>query len=95
MHVEKKNDVLKKIQKTKQEAYPNLQKEHADYMKKYLKDQEIKKRLENKARLEEEKKRKEESDAKKRQWDDYQQQNAELAQSNQDGNAEEDFWWKN
>ena len=28
LHVEKKNDVLKRIQKTKQEAYPDLQKEH-------------------------------------------------------------------
>ena len=62
MHVEKKNDVIKKIQKTKVEAYPNLEKEYNDYMKQYKKDLEIKKRLETKQKLEEEKKRKEESD---------------------------------
>ena len=63
-------------------------------MKQYKKEQEIKKRLEAKQKLEEEKKRKEESDQKKKQWDNYQKDNMELAQSNQEGNAEEDFWWK-
>ena len=92
MHIEKKNDVLKKIQKTKVEAYPNLEKEYNEYMKQYKKEQEIKKRLEAKQKLEEEKKRKEESDQKKKQWDNYQKDNMELAQSNQEGNAEEDFW---
>ncbi len=92
MHIEKKNEVLKKIAKTKVEAYPNLEKEHTEYMKQYKKDQEIKKRLEAKAKLEEEKQRKEESEAKKRQWDDYQDANQDLKTSNQDGNAEEDFW---
>ena len=84
--------MLKRISKTKQEAYPNLEKEYNDYMKQYKKDQEIKKRLEQKAKLEEDRKRKEESDAKKRQWEDYQAMNEDLAQSNQDGNVEEDFW---
>ena len=91
LHVEKRNDILKKILKTKQEAHPNLQKEYDEYMKHYKKDQEIKKRLEAKAKLEEEKKRKEESDRKKKQWDDYQRDNEELMTSNQDANAD-DFW---
>ena len=82
LHIEKKNDVLKKIQKTKQEAHPNLEKEHTEYMKQYKKDMEVKKRLEAKAKLEEEKKSKEESDSKKKQWDNYQAENMDLAQSN-------------
>jgi hypothetical protein len=46
MHVEKNNEVLKKVAKTKTEAYPNLEKEYNDYMKQYKKEQEIKKRME-------------------------------------------------
>ena len=93
LHIEKKNDVLKRISKTKTESYPNLEKEHTEYMKQYKKDMEFKKRQETKAKLEEEKKRKEESDTKKRQWDDYQDSNQELMRSNQDeANADEDFW---
>ncbi len=38
LHIEKRNDILKKIQKTKQEAYPNLEKEHTEYMKSYKKE---------------------------------------------------------
>jgi hypothetical protein len=92
LHIEKKTDVLKKILKTKQELYPNLQKQYDEYMKGYKKEQEIKKRLEAKAKLEEEKRQKEESDRKKKQWDQYQRDNEEMATSNQDGDAEEDFW---
>ena len=33
LHIEKKNDVLKRIAKTKVEAFPNLEKEYNDYMK--------------------------------------------------------------
>lgn len=33
MHVEKKNDVLKRINKTKQELYPQLEILHTEYMK--------------------------------------------------------------
>ncbi|TNV76016.1 hypothetical protein FGO68_gene7107 [Halteria grandinella] len=80
LHVEKNNEILKKIQKTKTEAHPNK------------KEQEIKKRLELKAKQEEERLQKELSEAKKRQWEDYQVQNEELAQSNQDGDAADDFW---
>ena len=46
MHIEKQNEILKRISKTKTEAHPNLEKEHTEYMKQYKKDQEIKKRLE-------------------------------------------------
>jgi hypothetical protein len=60
-------------------------------MKQYKKEQEIKKRLETKAKLEEEKQRKEESDRKKKQWDNYQRDNEDMATSNQDGDAD-DFW---
>ena len=42
--------------------------------------------------MEEEKRQKEESDRKKKQWDQYQRDNEEMATSNQDGDAEEDFW---
>ena len=73
LHVEKKNDVLKRISKTKQEAHPNLEKEYTDYMKQYKKDMEMKKRLEAKAKLEEDKRQKQESDSKKRQWEDFQE----------------------
>ena len=66
LHIEKKNDILKRISKTKTESYPNLEKEYNEYMKQYKKDQEQKKRQETKAKLEEEKKRKEESEAKKK-----------------------------
>ena len=38
LHIEKKTDVLKKILKTKQESYPNLQKQYDEYMKQYKKD---------------------------------------------------------
>ncbi len=91
LHIEKKNDVLKKIQKTKRESQPNLKKEHEDYMKQYKKEMEVKKRLEAKAKQEEEKMRKEESDRKKKQWDEYQRDNEELMTSNKDCNAD-DFW---
>ena len=74
LHVEKKNEVLKRISKTKTEAHPDLAKEHDDYMKQYKKDQEIKKRLEQKAKLEEEKQQKALSDAKKREWDELKYQ---------------------
>ena len=38
LHIEKKTDVLKKILKTKQETYPNLQKQYDEYMKGYKKE---------------------------------------------------------
>ena len=50
LHVEKVNEVLKKIAKTKVEAHPNLEKEYNDYMKAFKKEQEIKKRMELKAK---------------------------------------------
>ncbi len=50
LHIEKKNDVLKRIQKTKTEAHPNLEKEHAEYMKQYKKDMDYKQRMEKKAK---------------------------------------------
>ena len=38
LHVEKQNEVLKRISKTKQELHPNLEKDYNDYMKQYKKD---------------------------------------------------------
>ncbi len=38
LHVEKRNDVLKRISKTKTEAHPNLEKEYTEYMKQYKKE---------------------------------------------------------
>ena len=63
MHVEKKNDILNEIMKTKSEDLTtDLKKEHEDFMKVWRKEQEAKKEREKKAKEEEEKRKLEEKE---------------------------------
>ena len=82
LDVVKDKEILKKINKTKTEAHPDLKKEMDRHKMQLQKEAQMKKKEEIKAKLTEEKQKKQVEEEKKQEWNEFNDAGSKFLTSN-------------
>eukprot|EP00347_Sterkiella_histriomuscorum_P021048 403335461 len=92
MEVEKDKEIIKRINKTKTESYPDFKKELDRHKMQLQKEAMLKKKEEKKQQEMEQKQKIKQEEEKKQAWNEFNDAGSQFVTSNQGPVVEDDFW---